>query len=103
MHVFHHNVEGLEIIHVLWLENFDDFYDRRMIKFPQESHFAKDTLAINLVVKDILHTLDGNFFPSGHLDSATDASIGSSSENSLHDVVGPNLPFGERIGLVRYA
>jgi hypothetical protein len=79
LHVFHHDVECLEIIHVVGLNNFDDFNNRWVIKFSQQRHFAKDTLAVNLVVEDVLHSLDSNFFTSGHLDSATDTSIRSSA------------------------
>jgi hypothetical protein len=31
LHVFHHDVESLEVVHVLGLENFDNFYNRWVV------------------------------------------------------------------------
>lgn len=53
-------VEGIEMLWVLRFNNIDDLNDIGMLEFSQKVNLSKDPLAVDFVLENAIHLLDGH-------------------------------------------
>jgi hypothetical protein len=70
-----------------------------MIEFSHQRNLAQDSLAVNIILKNIFYTLYCYFAAGRHLNRPTYASVAACTKYSFHYIVWPDLPVGEMVHL----
>ncbi len=95
LHILHHNIELLKGVDVRRLKNFNNLYDTWMIKFPQKSNLSEYSFAVYVVLEHIFDTFNCYFTASRALNCSAYTPVASGSQDSLHQIIGANLPVWE--------
>ena len=59
--VLHHDVEGVKRGWVLWIKQLNKLDHEWVLQLTHEGDLAQDSLAVRLILKNVLHSLDCNF------------------------------------------
>ena len=81
--VLHYHVDRIESGRVIGLQDFDKVYDKRMSKLSQQSHLPQNSFAINLIVEDVLHALDGHLLARRLLRGKHHLPVAASAEEAF--------------------
>lgn len=88
LHVLHYYVESSEVMLIFRLKYLNDLDYVGMVYLPQQSDLSQDPLAVHLVLKDVLHSLDGYLSATRLMSRTAYTAIASDSDNLFHLVAG---------------
>lgn len=93
----HDHVEGFETVGFFWGQQLDEFDDHGVAQLAEEGDLTENALAVDLVLEDVLHALDGDLFARRLLSSLADLAVAASAQNLGALVVVAHFPVSELV------
>ena len=95
--VFHDHIERVKSGWILGVEQLDQLDDERMLEFAHEGHLSQYSLAVRLILEDILHALDRDLLPRALSRRQCHFAVAACAEQSLTGVIIAHLPVRELV------
>ena len=89
---FHHHVNCREACGILRLTNLNEVHNTWVPQLAKESYLSENSLAVGLIIENVVHFLDGHAFARRQLCRLRNLAIASLSKNLFAPVVVTNLP-----------
>ena len=95
--VLHDDVEGIERVWVLRVKQLNKLHHERVLQLAHQGNLAQYSLAICLILEDVLHSLDCNFLTRAPAAGEGNFAVAACSEQPLTSVVIAHLPVSELV------
>ena len=95
--MFHDHIERVKSGWILWVEQLDQLDDERMLEFAHEGHLSQDSLAVRLILEDVLHALNRDLLSRALSRRQRHFAVAACAEQSLTGVIIAHLPVRELV------